>query len=187
VKYSFVTPRKKSVINAEMKLMFSFFGITIFMLTTTYAFLLYKDYKFVGAAASSVSKQTVLKETFEDMKGEIEYIQKQNLLATRVQTKNAVLKDSIANLFDLVPENITLSQAQLGKNSLILHGITPNKDVYNFMLQAPLRSIFHRTYSSFYPAGNGWLRFVSSNYTNEELVVQTDDEEEEDEDEEIED
>jgi len=54
------------------------------------------------------------------------------------------------------------------ENALILHGITPNKDVYNFMLQAPLRSIFHRTYSSFYPAQNGWLRFVSTNYIDNE-------------------
>jgi len=35
------------------------------------------------------------------------------------------------------------------------------------MLQAPLRSIFQKTYTSFYPAHNGWLQFVSTNYTNE--------------------
>ena len=41
------------------------------------------------------------------------------------------------------------------------------------MLQAPLRSIFHRTYSSFYPADNGWIRFVSTNYvdTEEDLII----------------
>jgi hypothetical protein len=79
-----------------------------------------------------------------------------------------VLKDSIANLFDLVPERITLSKAKLLKNGLVLQGITPTKDVYNFMLQAPLRSIFQKTYSSFYPASNGWLYFVSKNYMDEE-------------------
>jgi hypothetical protein len=55
------------------------------------------------------------------------------------------------------------------QNALILNGVTPNKDVYNFMLQAPLRSIFHKTYSSFYPAQNGWLNFVSTNYLEEEV------------------
>jgi hypothetical protein len=79
-----------------------------------------------------------------------------------------VLKDSIANLFDLVPERITLSRAELLQNGLILYGVTPNKDVYNFMLQAPLRSIFQKTYTSFYPSENGWLHFVSTNYINED-------------------
>ena len=78
------------------------------------------------------------------------------------------LKDSIKNLFDLVPQRITLSEAKLLHNGLILYGITPNKDVYNFMLNAPLRSIFHKTYSSFYPAKGGWLRFVSTNYIDDE-------------------
>jgi hypothetical protein len=36
------------------------------------------------------------------------------------------------------------------------------------MLNAPLRSIFHKTYSSFYPADGGWLRFVSTNYMDED-------------------
>ena len=76
-------------------------------------------------------------------------------------------------MFDLVPSRITLSEAKLLENGLILYGITPNKDVYNFMLQAPLRSIFHKTYSSFYPAQNGWLRFVSTNYADkeDELII----------------
>ena len=36
------------------------------------------------------------------------------------------------------------------------------------MLYAPLHAIFHRTYSSFYPAQNGWLHFVSTNYIDDE-------------------
>ena len=106
------------------------------------------------------------------MKEQIVFIEKENALAQGVQTRNLVLKDSITNLFDLVPSRITLSQAKLDKNSLILQGVTPNKDVYNFMLQAPLRSIFHRTYSSFYPTENGWLSFVSTNYIDEESSTQ---------------
>ena len=68
------------------------------------------------------------------------------------------------------------------QDGLVLYGITPNKDVYNFMLQAPLRSIFHRTYSSFYPEKNGWLRFVSTNYidqTDEAAEMQTKEQREE--------
>jgi hypothetical protein len=141
------------------------------MLFATYAFLLYKNYSFKQEKHSLISEKSRLEKSFLVMKGEIEYIEKQKALSETVFTKNIVLKDSISNLFDLIPLRITLSQAQLLKNGLILYGITPNKDIYNFMLQAPLRSIFHKTYSSFYPAENGWYRFVSTNYINEEEVL----------------
>jgi len=171
MKYSYIKPRKKSAITADIKLTLTFFSISILMLFLTYAFLLYKSYSFHKDVISINTKKTMLSSSIEEMKSRILFIEKEDVIASRVKTQNAVLKDSITNLFDLVPERITLSTAQILKNSLVLKGITPNKDVYNFMLQAPLRSIFNRTYSSFYPAGNGWLYFVSTNYTDEEFSM----------------
>jgi len=168
MKYSYITPKKKSVFTQEFQLLLSFFTITILMLLLTYSFLLYKNYTFIQDKQALSLEKTQLQESLLVMEKDIAYIEKQKMLSETIYTKNIVLKDSIANLFDLVPLRITLSEAQLLKNGLILYGITPNKDVYNFMLQAPLRSIFHRTYSSFYPAKNGWYRFVSTNYIDEE-------------------
>lgn len=168
MKYSYITPRRKSAISHEVILMLTFFTITILMLVLTYTFLLYKDFAFTNTIASVIEKRTELEKNVEKMKSQITYIQKQKQFAQGILTHNSVLKDSIANLFDLIPQRITLSEAKLMKNGLILYGITPSKDVYNFMLHAPLRSIFNRTYSSFYPASNGWLRFVSTNYSDEE-------------------
>ncbi|MCD6191557.1 MAG: hypothetical protein J7K14_08500 [Sulfurimonas sp.] len=169
MKYSYITPRKKSVFTAEVQLLLTFFSITLGMLFITYLFLLFKDYSFLSDMDELTAVQSELSINIEEMKEQITFIEKENLLAQKVQTQNTVLKDSIANLFDLVPQRITLSEANLLENGLILYGVTPNKDIYNFMLQAPLRSIFHRTYSSFYPAENGWLRFVSTNYIDEEI------------------
>jgi hypothetical protein len=143
------------------------------MLVTTYSFLRYKDHKFLQDKEAIQKERIDLNSTIFTMKKQIAFIEKENLLSERIYTKNTVLKDSIANMFDLVPQRITLSEASLLENGLILYGITPNKDTYNFMLQAPLRSIFHRTYSSFYPAENGWLRFVSTNYIDAS-ALQTD-------------
>ena len=168
MKYSYIAPRKKSAFTQELQLLLSFFTITLLMLFFTYAFLLYKNHTFIQDKATKVLEKTKLESSFTHMKEQITFIQKQELLSEEITTKNIVLKDSISNLFDLVPSRITLSEAELLKNGLVLYGITPNKDIYNFMLQAPLRSIFHRTYSSFYPAQNGWLRFVSTNYIDEE-------------------
>ncbi|EDZ62879.1 hypothetical protein SMGD1_1800 [Sulfurimonas gotlandica GD1] len=168
MKYSYIKPRKKHVLSSELQLLFSFFSITLFMLFITYLFLVFKDYRFIQNTQEIVEKRAELESGIINMKAQITFIEKEVLLCERINTKNTVLKDSIANLFDLVPQRITLSEASLLKNGLILYGITPNKDVYNFMLQAPLRSIFHRTYSSFYPAPNGWLKFVSTNYIDED-------------------
>lgn len=168
MKYSYIKPRKKSAVTQESILTFSFFSITLLMIFLTYTFLAYKDYMFDRDLAAIYTQRVSLEKNIVKMKNEIAYIEKQIEFSQRIRTQNSVLKDSIANLFDLVPQRITLSEAKLLKNGLILYGITPNKDVYNFMLQAPLRSIFHRTYSSFYPAQNGWLSFVSTNYTDKE-------------------
>jgi hypothetical protein len=134
------------------------------MLFLTYFFLLYKNYSFNQEKTKILNEQTLLENELSEIESKITFIKEQKSQSENIYTKNIVLKDSITNLFDLVPTRITLSEAKLLENGLILYGITPNRDVYNFMLQAPLRSIFHKTYSSFYPAKNGWLHFVSTNY-----------------------
>jgi len=166
--YSYITPKKKSIFTQEMQILLTFFTITLFMLFSTSAFLLYKNYSFSADKQEVLQKQNDLEISMNKLQKEIAFIEKQKALNEKVYTKNSVLKDSIANLFDLIPTRITLSEAKLLENGLILYGITPNRDIYNFMLQAPLRSIFHRTYSSFYAQENGWLRFVSTNYIDKE-------------------
>jgi prophage maintenance system killer protein len=168
MKYSFITPRKKSVLTPELQLLFIFFAITFFMIFMTYMFLLFKDYRFTQDKEYMIKQLWEINDSQLKMENRIKLIHEERLLGERIYTQNIVLKDSITNLFDLVPLRITLSEAKLLKNGLILYGITPNEDVYNFMLQAPLRSIFSSTYSSFYPAENGWLRFVSTNYIDED-------------------
>ena len=151
------------------------------MLFFTYTFLLFKDYRFTQDRLDIIQQREDVNISISNMQNRISFIEKEAVLAESVFTKNSVLKDSISNMFDLVPGRITLSEAKLLEDGLILYGITPNKDVYNFMLQAPLRSIFHRTYSSFYPAENGWFRFVSTNYIDkeEDFIVEDSNQEEE--------
>jgi len=168
MRYSYIKPAPKTALSKDMQLLFTFFSVTLFMLFLTYGFLLFRDYRFEQNRAELIQEEQDFRVSIEEMKSKIAKIEEQNILSERVFTKNIVLKDSIHNLFDLVPARITLSKAEIMQNGLVLYGITPNKDIYNFMLQAPLRSIFHRTYSSFYPLKNGWFSFVSTNYIDEE-------------------
>lgn len=168
MRYSYIKPRRKTIFTKDVQLLLTFFSVTLIMLFSTYSFLVFRDYRFTQDVADINEQKNELRANILKMSNEIAAIEKQALLSEKVFTKNSVLKESISNLFDLVPSRITLSEAQIMHNGLVLYGITPNKDVYNFMLQAPLRSIFHRTYSSFYPDKNGWLRFVSTNYIDQD-------------------
>lgn len=168
--HSFIAPRSKRLISGELRLVLFFFIVTIVMLIGTYTFLVYKTYSFVNEQESVVQKQATLNHSIKKMEEEIKTVEGEVKIADQVTTDNTVMKESIRNLFDLVPDDITLDRAELDSESLILYGMTPNKDTYEYMLHAPLRSIFHRTYTSFYPVENGWYRFVSSNYLDNDTV-----------------
>ena len=169
MRYSYIAPRKKSPLTKEAVLVLTFFSIAFFMLFVTYGFLRFKEYRFEKELQSVYDKKAELQTSISKMKNSIAFMEKEAALANKIYTTNSVLKDSIANLFDLVPDSITLSKAKILKNGLILYGITPNKNVYAYMLEAPLRSIFAKTHTSFYQLPNGWLRFVSTNYLDNEF------------------
>lgn len=173
MKHSFISPRPKRLISGELKLVFFFFSVTIVMLAGTYLFLGYKTYAFGSEREAAAQKEKELNRSIVAMESRIKTIESEVKIAERITTDNTVMKESIRNLFDLVPDGITLSRAELESKALILHGTTPNKDTYEYMLQAPLRSIFHRTYTSFYPIDNGWYRFVSTNYLDDENAEET--------------
>jgi len=164
MKYSFIKPRAKRLVSPEFKLLFFFFSITIGMLVLSYSFLKIKTLMYENTMEELLAKGETLKEGIVSMHENIAYVKIQRQHSEGIYTENTVLKESIHNLFDLVPEKITLSQAMLKEDELILYGVTPSKEVYEFLLQAPLRSIFHRSYTSYYAMPNGWYSFVSKNY-----------------------
>ena len=172
MRYSFIKPRKKTIISPEFKLLFFFFSITIGMLFMSYSYLKVKTLMYENSIEERLAKGETLRSNIVSMHEEIAFIEIQKQHAEGVYTSNTVMKESIHNLFDLVPEKITLSQALLKENELELYGVTPSKEVYEFLLLAPLRSIFHRSYTSYYAMPNGWYSFVSKNYLDRELSTQ---------------
>jgi hypothetical protein len=130
-------------------------------------FLIFKNERFNKITKEAKILEESINTNVKEMQEQTKILIKKRMFSENIFTENNVMKDSIVNLFDLVPNRITLSKVKLLEKGLILHGITPNEDVYNFMLGAPLKSIFNRSYSSFYPSKNGWLRFVSTNYIDE--------------------
>ena len=171
MKHSFIKPRVKTLISSEFKLLFFFFSITTAMLFMSYTFLKIKTVIYDNEIVALYDKGEELKSGIIEMNDKIVYVEIEKQHSEGIYTSNTVLKESIKNLFDLVPQKITLSKADLKENELVLYGITPSKDVYEFLLLAPLRSIFHRSYTSYYAMPNGWYSFVSKNYLDRELAV----------------
>ena len=169
MQYSFIKARPKHLVGPEWKLVLFFFGAAFFILFSTYGFLVYKNAAFKNDIARLDTKASQLKRSMVLMDTELAFIEKRSGHAEQIFTANAVLKESIENLFDLIPDRIILSQVEMRDDALVMYGVTPNKEVYEFLLQAPLRSIFHQTHSRFYPIDNGWYSFVSTSYIEKEV------------------
>ena len=81
---------------------------------------------------------------------------------------NNEVQQSLLNLFTLIPDQITITQIKLEEEKLTLKGITPTRELYSFLLQAPLRSIFTTSRVDFFPLPNGWFNFTSISVLNKE-------------------
>jgi hypothetical protein len=121
----------------------------------------------ISSFKSGMIDLTKERETLEgkiDMDDEaIGLILRQKALSEEIFSNNTLLKDSMKNLFDLVPDQITLKKVEMERNSLILYGVSPTQDTFNFLLAAPLKSIFHTSNTTFYLTKEGWYNFVSVN------------------------
>jgi len=163
MKYSFIRPKPKHAVDSDTKIVLIFLIVTIILTVGFTLFIVLKKSNFVDDIELMKKNITKFQNESRIYQKEIDRIELLEQKFESVQTHNTLLKESIQNLFDLVPDQITLTKAILNKDGLILYGVTPSKDVYNYLLHAPLKSIFHRSDTTFYPLKNGWYRFVSIN------------------------
>lgn len=164
--YSFIKPQKKPIFNLFSKIWLFF--ITIIVLLFAVANL------FIELKSDSLRSETqILKQKQEQTQDQIKQADELTALlkqrrdsANEIAASNAVLKQSLRNLLDLVPSSITLTEIAMDKNSLVVKGTTPSRDVYNMLLATPLKSIFSTSNTSFYQLDSGWLNFISTNKTD---------------------
>ena len=161
--YSFIKPRKKHLIESDSKFWLLFIATSMFILITFTIFLNIKSSNLEGVALVAGQKTIEASDAIEELNKKIKFVNLQKGRADEIYSSNLLLRDSIKNLFNLVPDQITLSKVDMKRKELIIHGLTPSKDVYNFLLLAQLKSIFTKNDTTFYMLENGWFRFVSVN------------------------
>lgn len=168
MKFSYIKPRPKNIISDEFKIVGVFFITAFVILIFSFGIMQFKSHEFKTKKIIQNNKIMQLQSTIQDLKKAMFDARFEVSKAAKIGTANTVLQESIKNLFDLVPNRIVLSKVDIAKNSLLIYGHTPNKNLFRFMLQAPLSSIFTSTSTTFYQLPNGSLNFVCKNYINED-------------------
>ncbi len=163
VKYSFIKPREKYLFSTFSKIWILFISFISLLLIAFGIFLLIKIALYKKDTIRITNERIILENKIDQKDNYMEYLLRQKSLGEEIYSRNTLLKESMKNLFDLVPDQITLNRVIIKKDSLIIYGKTPTKDTFNFLLSAPLKSIFSTSNTMFYLTKEGWYNFVSTN------------------------
>ncbi len=170
MKYSYIKPREKKVIRLDTQLWFGFMSMLLgifFLVQTSFAII----QTAVDFSTESYNEErTDLEKKIARIEENIKFAKSQKELGLKVAERNKIVAESVKNLFELVPDSIYLNEAEITKNKLVLRGYTPSKEIYNYLLLPPLKSIFTTTKTSFFPMDNGWFRFISINESEKESI-----------------
>jgi len=169
MRWSFIHPKSKRLLDPESRLLAIFLAVTMLLIIGFVAFLFFRNGTMKEEVASMNMEMSRIERQNAKYRAQIARIERLAAKHETIRTNNTLLKESIQNLFDLIPDQITLTKAVLDEHGLVLYGVTPSKDIYNYLLLAPLKSVFQRNSTSFYPLKNGWWRFVSVNEGSIEL------------------
>ncbi len=163
MKTSFISPRRKSLLKRDTKFWLLFIFISTTILLSFYSALEYEisttkentkkatlDRKFLSAEAIR------LKSNHDTLKEELAF-------AIEIKTSNTLLKDNIANIFAIIPDQVTLAKIEVSQSCLVLYGETPSKELYNLHLTPALKSIFTTSETAFSKNPGGGVKFISIN------------------------
>ena len=164
--YSFIKPQKKPIFSLFSKIWMLFISTVVLLFTAVNLFVELKSGSLRNETQISKQKQVQIKEQIKQTDELTALLKQRRDSANEILASNAVLKQSVRNLLDLVPSSITLNEIAMDKNSLVVKGTTPSRDVYNMLLATPLKSIFNTSNTSFYQLDSGWLNFISTNKTD---------------------
>ena len=164
--YSFIKPQKKPIFSLFSKIWMLFISTVVLLFAAVNLFVELKSGSLRNETQISKQKQDQIKEQIKQTDELTALLKQRRDSANEILASNAVLKQSVRNLLDLVPSSITLNEIAMDKNSLVVKGTTPSRDVYNMLLATPLKSIFNTPNTSFYQLDSGWLNFISTNKTD---------------------
>lgn len=166
--YSFIKPRLKPIFSLFSKIWILLIGVTlaVFLAINISINILTLSLNQKNAEISTRYDEIFTQITIAQ--SEFQTLTTRRDMALNIYSQNKILQKSLQNIFDIVPDSITLNRVILDQNELTLKGITPSKETFELLLQAPLKSIFSTSHTTFYQIQNGWFNFVSQNKIDED-------------------
>ncbi|WP_301193634.1 hypothetical protein [Helicobacter japonicus] len=158
--YSFIRPKPKSIFKRYTKIWFAY---TLLAVICVFSFAKVLERQSIA----KINEQTQIEEKIQHtklkaivVKDYIERLDYEVKLGEEIELQNKMLQEGLSNLLKLIPDQIVATSIELDYNMLAMKGITPSKEVYKFLLEAPLRAIFTQTRVDFYPLMSGWFNFA---------------------------
>jgi hypothetical protein len=168
MRYSLTAAREKYLLDTDAKLWLAFTG-SIIALFAAVKIALTILIAAQGTLMESYRKERAQYETqIESLLKEAQLIIQDGEAVSGTVAKNKVIKDSLINLLDLIPDQIYLTEMQAAETALRIKGFTPSKEVYDYLLKPPLESIFASTNVSFLATGKGGYVFDSLSVMGEQ-------------------
>jgi hypothetical protein len=159
MKHSFIRPRRKKVVGAELKWLFSTFMLLVVIMSGSFLFLNHINAKHDRELMYMELEQQKFLSKQNTVIAEIERLQKLDKLRETISTKNRLKKENVENFFDLVPNEITLELVEFRDKTLRLKGITASRAHFENSFQLSLESLFSRSTTQFTRLKNGSYRF----------------------------
>ena len=166
MKYSFTQPLPKSIISHTTKIWIFYILLSIGIIYGYGIYLNYQISTINSHANLSSTDITQSDEAINELNEKLRKMRYEAQIDTDNKTHNADVAGALGRIFDLVPNQITINYVELQENTLTIKGITPTREAYAFLLEAPLRSAFHKSRADFYALPNGWFNFTSISTNN---------------------
>lgn len=159
MKHSFIRPRQKKVLGAELIWLLSAFSALVLIMLGSTLFLNSTITGYEEELRSVKSERAKIQSEQQQVLSEVKRLQKLEKLREEITTKNRLKKENVKNFFDLVPDGVVLEFAELREGTLRLRGTTISKKHFNSSFQLSLRSLFSRSSTKFTKLKNGRYRF----------------------------
>ena len=169
VRYSFTAPRPKSIVSKLSKIWIFYTILSVVIIYIGGIYLRIETNIFQSDTQITEDNMDAQDEKISIINKNTEQLQYEINLEQINKNYNYELQNALSKLFDLIPDQITITQISLEEDKLILKGITPTREIYSFLLQAPLKSIFTTSRVDFFPLPNGWFNFTSISTLDKEV------------------
>ncbi len=159
MKHSFITPKPKKILGAELKWLLATSAILIVVMVGSSLFLNSIISSSQSTLTCLVTKHTELVQEQEKMNDELSRLQSLDVMREAVSTTNRLRKENVKNFFDLVPEDVVLTLAEFRGGTLRLKGKTNSIKQFKNGFERSLKSLFKRSSTQFKKSKEGGYTF----------------------------